>query len=180
MEPLEFPTSDPGPFALQVDLQQTENIDRLRYILSVSMGNVGLLQMMGTRFVSSSKSLEPILKEISSRGLLIVDNGLVKNSQITKIASNIGLPRVENNIHIDREPSRQFIISALTQLEKMAKKNKSSVGIAQPLPNSKSLIMTWTKTLAAKNIVMAPISANEKISGKAKLTTSTPELEKDK
>ncbi len=180
MEPIDFPFSDPGPFALQVDLQQTENIDRLRYILSVSMGNIGLLQMMGTRFASSRKALEPILKEINNRGLLIIDNGLAKNSQIVKIASTIGLPRARSDAAIDRKPSRQDIMRALSKLESIAKKNKVAIGIARPLPNTISLIMTWTKTLASKNIILAPISASVKVTGKANLKTNPPTVSEKK
>ena len=169
MEPIDFPISDPGPFALQVDLKQTENIDRLRYILSVSMGNVGLLQMMGTRFVNSRKALEPILKEISSRGLLMIDNGLARKSQISSIASTIGLPRARSDVFLDQDASRASIMRNLSALEATAKKNKSAIGIARPLPNSISLIMNWTKTLAQKNLVLAPISAIVKISSSLKL-----------
>ncbi|MEE2999539.1 MAG: divergent polysaccharide deacetylase family protein [Pseudomonadota bacterium] len=168
MEPMDFPISDPGPFALQVSLQETENIDRLRYILSVSMGNVGLMQMMGTRFVTSRKALEPILKEIHSRGLLMIDNGLAKKSQIIKIASAIGLPRARSNVFIDQNASRSNIKRKLSVLESIAKKNRSAVGIAQPLPNSISLIMSWSKTLAEKKLILAPISAIVKVSGNPK------------
>ena len=173
MEPIDFPISDPGPFALQVDLKQTENIDRLRYILSVSMGNVGLLQMMGTRFVNSRKALEPILKEISSRGLLMIDDGLARKSQISSIASTIGLPRARSDVFLDQDASRARIMRKLSALEATAKKNKSAIGIAQPLPNSISLIMNWTKTLAQKNLVLAPISAIVKISGSLKPKADT-------
>jgi uncharacterized protein len=165
MEPADFPTSDPGPFALQTDLQQTENIDRLRYILSVSLGNVGLLQMMGTRFATSQQALAPVLEEIRTRGLLMIDDGLVKNSQIVKIASTIALPRARSDIFIDQVPSRIGIMRNLSKLEAAAKKNQSAVGIAQALPSSISHIMNWTKTLASKKLVLAPVSAIVKISG---------------
>jgi polysaccharide deacetylase 2 family uncharacterized protein YibQ len=174
MEPIDFPNSDPGPFALQVDLQKTENIDRLRYILSVSRGNIGLLQMMGTRFVASRKALEPILKEIHSRGLLIVDNGFAKNSQISKISATIGLPRARSDIFLDQNASRSAIMQKLSALEATAKKNKSAIGIAQPLPNSISLIMNWARTLAAKKIILAPISAVVKISNTSKIQVNAP------
>jgi polysaccharide deacetylase 2 family uncharacterized protein YibQ len=132
------------------------------------MGNVGLLQMMGSRFVNSRKALEPILKEISSRGLLMIDNGLARKSQISSIASTIGLPRARSDVFLDQDASRASIMRKLSALEATAKKNKSAIGIAQPLPNSISLIMNWTKTLAQKNLVLAPISAIVKISGSLK------------
>ena len=179
MEPIDFPVSDPGPFALQVDLQQTENIDRLRYVLSVSMGNVGLLQMMGTRFVSSPKALEPILKEIQSRGLLMIDDGLTKKSQIVNIASKIGLPRARSDLFLDLDASRSSIINKLAELEAIAKKNKSALGIAQPLPNSISLIMNWAETLEKKGLVLAPISAIVKISGSLNSKSKTSKMIKN-
>ena len=178
MEPLDFPASDPGPFALQVDLQQTENIDRLRYVLSVSTGNVGLFQMMGKRFVSSPKALEPVLQEIHSRGLLMVDDGLTRKSQIVKIASKIGLPRAKSDLFIDLDASRSNIIAKLSRLETIAKKNKSALGIAQPLPNSISIIMNWARTSDKKNLILAPVSAIVKIADISNLETKAPKTGK--
>ena len=165
MEPDDFPTSDPGPIALQTDLKQNENIDRLRYVMSVSNGNVGMLQMMGTRFATSQQALTPVLKEIRNRGLLIVDDGLVKNSLIVKIASTIALPRARADVFIDQDPSKLGIMRGLSKLEEFAKKNASAIGIARALPSSITNIMAWTKTLAGKKIVLAPVSAIVKISG---------------
>jgi polysaccharide deacetylase 2 family uncharacterized protein YibQ len=141
------------------------------------MGNVGLLQMMGTRFVSSAKALEPVLKEIHSRGLLIIDNGLAKDSKITEIAATIGLPRGRSDIFLDQDASRSAIMQKLSALESAARKNKSAIGIAQPLPNSISLIMNWAKTLDTKKLVLAPISAVAKISSKSKMLVSKPNLQ---
>ncbi|MBT7266471.1 MAG: hypothetical protein HN884_06330 [Rhodospirillaceae bacterium] len=165
MEPADFPNSDPGPFALQTDLQQEQNLDRLRYILSVSMGNVGLLQMMGTRFATSQQALAPVLQEIRARGLLMIDDGLVKNSQIVSIASTIALPRARSDVFIDQDPSRLGIARGLSKLEAAALKNKSAIGIAQSLPTTLSNIMAWSKTLAGKKMILAPVSAIVKISG---------------
>ena len=184
MEPIDFPTSDPGPFALRTDLKQSENIDRLRYILSVSAGNVGLLQMMGTRFAISPQALTPVLKEIRTRGLLMIDDGLVRNSQIIKIASTISLPRARSDVFIDQDPSRRGILLGLSKLEAAAQKNKSAIGIIRALPNSISSIMVWTKTLPNKKFILAPISAIVKISGpgkapaKARLKTVKPAVQK--
>ena len=170
MEPLDFPASDPGPFALQTNLSSSENINRLHFLLSVSMGNVGLLKMMGSNFVASEQALMPILKEIKNRGLLMIDDGSTKNSQIIRIGSNIELPQARGDIFIDADPSRGGVANGLVELEKIARKNKRAVGIARSLPNTISLIMTWTKTLGRKKIALAPVSAVVKIERKAKAT----------
>lgn len=168
MEPLDFPASDPGPFALQTNLSSSENINRLHFLLSVSMGNVGLLKMMGSNFVASEQALMPILKEIKNRGLIMIDDGSTKNSQIIRIGSNIELPQARGDIFIDADPSRGGVANGLAELEKIAKRNKRAVGIASSLPNTISLIMTWTKTLGRKKLALAPVSAVVKIERKAK------------
>ena len=168
MEPLDFPASDPGPFALQTNLSSSENINRLHFLLSVSMGNVGLLKMMGSNFVASEQALMPILKEIKNRGLIMIDDGSTKNSQIIRIGSNIELPQARGDILIDADPSRGGVANGLAELEKIAKRNKRAVGIARSLPNTISLIMTWTKTLGRKKLALAPVSAVVKIERKAK------------
>ena len=170
MEPLDFPASDPGPFALQTNLSSSENINRLHFLLSVSMGNVGLLKMMGSNFVASEQALMPILKEIKNRGLIMIDDGSTKNSQIIRIGSNIELPQARGDIFIDADPSRGGVANGLVELEKIARKNKRAVGIARSLPNTISLIMAWTKTLGRKKIALAPVSAVVKIERKAKAT----------
>ena len=168
MEPLDFPASDPGPFALQTNLSSSENINRLHFLLSVSMGNVGLLKMMGSNFVASEQALMPILKEIKNRGLIMIDDGSTKNSQIIRIGSNIELPQARGDIFIDADPSRGGVANGLAELEKIARGNKRAVGIARSLPNTISLIMTWTKTLGRKKIALAPVSAVVKIKRKVK------------
>jgi polysaccharide deacetylase 2 family uncharacterized protein YibQ len=170
MEPLDFPASDPGPFALQTNLSSSENINRLHFLLSVSMGNVGLLKMMGSNFVASEQALMPILKEIKNRGLIMIDDGSTKNSQIIRIGSNIELPQARGDIFIDSDPSRGGVANGLAELEKIARRNKRAIGIARSLPNTISLIMTWTKTLGRKKIALAPVSAVVKIERKAKTT----------
>jgi len=165
METADFPTSDPGPIALQTDLKQNDNIERLRYILSLSIGNVGLLQSMGTRFATSQEALTPVLNEIRSRGLLMIDDGLVKGSQIVKIASTIALPRARSDVYIDQDPSRIGIMRGLSKLVELAEKNASAIGIARALPSTLTHIMAWTKTLPGKKLILAPVSAIVKISG---------------
>jgi len=165
METADFPTSDPGPFALQTDLKQNDNIERLQYIMSLSIGNVGFLQSMGSRFATSQDALTPVLNEIHSRGLLMIDNGLVAQSQIVKIASTIALPRARSDVYIDLDPSRLGIMRGLSKLVELAEKNASAIGIARALPSTLTNIMAWTKTLPGKQLILAPVSAIVKISG---------------
>ena len=100
----------------------------------------------------------------------MIDDGSTKNSQIIRIGSNIELPQARGDILIDADPSRGGVANGLAELEKIVRRNKRAVGIARSLPNTISLIMTWTKTLSRKKIALAPVSAVVKIERKAKAT----------
>ena len=80
MEPMEFPSSDPGPLAMMTSLENKENIQRLQQILSLSKAFIGLVQSMGSRFMTSSAALQPVLSALKQHGLMFVDDGLVKDS----------------------------------------------------------------------------------------------------
>ena len=46
---------------MMTSLENKENIQRLQQILSLSKAFVGLVQSMGSRFMTSSAALQPIL-----------------------------------------------------------------------------------------------------------------------
>lgn len=167
MESADFPVSDPGPYALQTDVDAAENINRLKFIMGLAPGNVGMLQMMGSRFATSELAVRPILEEIRNRGLLFVGNGVTENDRAIKIASAIALPRAGAVMKIDSEASRATINRNLAKLEVLAQKNKFVVALAEPYPVTISYISRWLQTLPGKKIILAPVSAVTLISGVA-------------
>ncbi len=165
MEPSDFPVSDPGPYALQTDMDQAENIERLKFVMGLAPGNIGMLQMMGSRFVTSEQAIRPVLEEIRNRGLLFVGRGQADNNRAVKIASAIALPRAGADMKIDSEASRATINRNLAKLEVLAQKNKIAVALAEPYPVTISYISRWVQTLPSKKLILAPISAVAQISG---------------
>ena len=122
MEPMEFPASDPGPLAMMTSLDNKENIKRLQQIMGLSKAFVGLVQSMGSRFMTSSAALQPILSQLKQHGLMFVDDGLVKDSLGTSLANNLRLPSARANLIIDEDATAQQISANLRKLELIAKK----------------------------------------------------------
>ncbi len=109
LEPNNYPTVDPGPHTLLTTLPPQENMKRLQWLMSRYTGYVGVTNHMGDKFEATSASLTPVLEELKQRGLLYVDDGSVKDSTVSQIASTIGLDYSVANVQIELGQSRQGI-----------------------------------------------------------------------
>ena len=78
LEPLDYPTNDPGPHTLLTTLPPEENLKRLQWLMSRFTGYVGITNLMGAKFEPTQASFVPVLEEVKARGLLFVDDGSVK------------------------------------------------------------------------------------------------------
>lgn len=159
MEPVDYPTNDPGPRALLTSLKPTDNIERLDWLLSRFAGYVGVTNYMGSKFTASPNDLKPVLEQLSGRGLLFLDSRSAPRSVAPRIAGELGMPRVLNDRFIDNEASRTAIDARLEELERIALKNTAAVGMGYPYPVSIERVVAWAQNLPAKGIVLAPVSA---------------------
>ncbi len=158
MEPVDFPSSDPGPLALMTDLKGEENIARLNQIMDLSQAFVGFVQNMGSRFAKSEAALQPVLEYVRDRGLMYVDDGKVKGGLGTELANSLLLPNARGDMIIDDDASGSQIAANLRELERIAKEKQVAVGIGEALPATVLQISRWVGTLPGKNIDLAPIT----------------------
>ncbi len=159
MEPISYPRDDPGPQGLLTSLGEAENAERLGWILGRGEGYVGVINAMGSRFLTAEEHLRPILAELGKRGLLFVDGRESADSLGAKLASALGVPRAINDRFIDVEPTRVSIDGRLEQLERLALTGGTAVAVARPLPVTIERLKQWAAKLEAKGIVLAPITA---------------------
>ena len=159
MEPFDYPENDPGPQTLVTSLTPEQNIERLQWAMSRFQGYVGILNQMGGRFTASEASFSPIIREISKRGLIYVDDGSVPRSLASQIAGGNGLAFAKANLVLDTVPSAVEIDRALVRLEGMARESGMAVGVAAALPVTIERIAIWAKTVEKRGFTLAPISA---------------------
>ncbi|CAN0084007.1 unnamed protein product, partial [Discosporangium mesarthrocarpum] len=160
LEPLDYPTNDPGPQALFTAFEPGENLDRLNWALSRVTGYVGVATHMGSRFTTSREAMSPIVRVIHERGLLFLDTRASARSVATSLATEIGVPRVINDRFLDaRDVSRTTIDARLEEVERIAREVGASVAIGQAYPVTIERIRAWVQTLDTKGIVLAPVSA---------------------
>src|SRR5580658_5171119 len=159
MEPADYPSNDPGPEALLTALDPPANLDRLNWVLSQATGYVGLIGLMGSRFSTSHDDMLPILGALQRRGLLYVDNRAAQQTVVPDIAGEIGLTTASANEQLDLEPVRVAIDKRLSDLEDLARRNGTALGVAHPYPVVMERVAVWAQTLEDRGVVLAPVSA---------------------
>ena len=159
MEPFDYPDNDPGPQTLLTSLSLDQNTDRLHWLMSRFQGYVGIANYMGARFTSTEGALAPVLKEVSRRGLIYVDDGSSPRSLAGQIAGANNLPFARAEILLDAVTTTAHIDRALARLEALAREHGSAVGMASALPASIERIAQWAKAAEGRGIVLVPITA---------------------
>lgn len=160
MEPGNYPTNDPGPHTLLAEAAESENLDKLYYIMSRFQGYVGLVGEMGSKFTSSTAAVRPVMADIQRRGLLYLDAVSSSVSVAAISARNFGVPRALNNRFIDKLASGDQIDLYLKELEDLALATGTAVGMGRAsYPVTISRIAVWAGSLADRGLELAPISA---------------------
>jgi uncharacterized protein len=159
MEPFDYPDNDPGPHTL-VSTQAPEMIiDRMHWLMSQFNGYVGVINYMGGRFTANDEAMNGVMKELSKRGLLYIDDGSSGRSVATKAAAATGTSFGKTDVVIDAVQRSNDIDAALNRLEKLARDKGSAVGYAAGLPLTVDRIARWTKAAEARGITLVPVSS---------------------
>jgi polysaccharide deacetylase 2 family uncharacterized protein YibQ len=158
MEPHDYPDNDPGPQTLLSSLSAEQNVDRLHWLFSRMQGYVGIANFMGSRFTAHDAALAPVLREVSRRGLIYVDDSSSPRSQAAQIAGANKLPFAKADVVIDAVPSAAEIDNALKRLESIARDRGMAVGFSSALPASIDRISKWAKAAQGRGFVLIPIT----------------------
>lgn len=158
MEPQSYPSNDEGGRSLLTGLSPRANHENLEWALSRTQGVVGATGaadgMRGERFADVSGAFDPVLEEISRRGLLYVD------PRPGRGADRAGQPNRAVDLVLDEPFARADIESKLRELERIARERGTALGLAGPLrPVMIERVAEWIKTLPARGFVLVPVSS---------------------
>lgn len=158
MEPFDYPDNDPGPHTLTTSGQPSETMDKLYWVMSRFTGYVGILNYMGGKFTASDVALTPVLRDLSARGLVYLDDGSSPRSLVPTMAPGFKLPLGRADGIVDTVPKGSAIDDQLARLETIAREKGLAVGVASSLPVSIDRIASWAKGLEAKGLQLVPVS----------------------
>ena len=159
MESEDFPLEDAGPLALDTRIQLAENERRLETVMASAGGYVGMVTMMGSRFMKADGQLRQVIKTVNDRGLMFVVGGTRSRNGALPILKELNVAHAESEMYVDAIPRIQQIRTNLDRLEAMAKERGSIIAMARPYPVSIKNILDWIATIKDKGVALVPVSA---------------------
>jgi polysaccharide deacetylase 2 family uncharacterized protein YibQ len=159
MEPPDASHIDLGPNGLRTALDGPANTQRLEWMILQANGYVGFIGYEGGRFSAERDAMQPVLADLRKHGLLYIDNRASAQSVAGSVATQLGLPFAPITRRIDADPSRDAVDLRLRELEEIARRDGSAIGLAQAEPSVIERVAAWSQTLEARGFALAPVSA---------------------
>lgn len=163
MEPVDYPSTDPGPYGLMLGQGAQENERRLRLLMSRIPTSVGFITTQNEKFSSSDDDFKLLLKSMGNRGLMLVMSTAPASNSTKTLLQETSTPNVIADVAIDEELTTEIIAARLYTLEQLAKKKGYAVGIARPYPITIATLKEWMEKLKEKGVVLVPVSAIAKL-----------------
>jgi len=132
MEPIEYPSVNPGPGALLTSMSPDELIEQLRKDLDDVPSIKGVNNHMGSRMTTVSTQMYQIFSILKQRNLFFIDSRSTAKTVCEPSARLLQIPFAQRDVFIDHIPDTEFIRKQLRQLVKIAKRKGVAVGIAHP------------------------------------------------
>jgi len=159
MEP--FGSSDPesDPNTLLVNAPRAKNLERLHEAMASITGYTGIMNHLGGRLLSNVDALEPLLRDVSARGLLFLDDGSSARSTSGTLAKAIDLPHAFADMTLDGQVETAAILRKLDDLERLALRKGSAIGVASAFDESVQAIRQWVQEASRRGIEIVGVSA---------------------
>jgi polysaccharide deacetylase 2 family uncharacterized protein YibQ len=158
-EPFDYPANDPGPDTLLTSHSAKQNVEDLHKAMGEITNYTGIMNYLGGRFLSSPDALEPVMRDVGKRGLLFLDDGSSAQSKSGIIAKTLAVPHGFADMQLDGQLQTDAIMKKLDDLERVARKNGSAIGVASAFDESIDAISKWSEGAAMRGIEIVGVSA---------------------
>ncbi|UNK38206.1 divergent polysaccharide deacetylase family protein [Shinella sp. H4-D48] len=159
LEPFDYPQNDPGPYTLRTDMSEAQNLAELHRAMARITNYTGVVNFMGGRFLSSADALEPVMRDVASRGLLFLDDASSAQSLSGTIAGAVSAPHAFADLQLDADLSRTAVLKKLDELERIARRNGTAIGIASAFDESVDAIREWCEEASTRGIEIVGVAS---------------------
>ncbi len=164
MEPIEYPSVNPGPGALLTSMSPDELIEQLRKDLDDVPSIKGVNNHMGSRMTTVSTQMYQIFSILKQRNLFFIDSRSTAKTVCEPSARLLQIPFAQRDVFIDHVPDTEFIRKQLRLLVKIAKRKGVAVGIAHPHKITYKILSQELPELK-KKVQLVPASSIVKVAG---------------
>lgn len=159
MEPYNYPANNPGLGTLQINASADENIAKLRRSLGKMTNYTGIVNFMGGRMTADSRALQPIMEELTTRGLMYLDDGSSSRSMAAQVANASSTPFAGADIVIDAQRNKGQILKSLNELERLARGKGYAIGTGSSFDVTIDAVNLWIAAARKRGIDVVPITA---------------------
>ncbi len=132
MEPVEYPSVNPGPGTLLTTMSPDELLDQLEKDLDTLPSIKGVNNHMGSKLTAESNQLYQIFSILKKRGLFFIDSRTTPKTLCKPSARMFKVPFAQRDVFIDHQPQPEFIRKQIKALIEIALHHGQAVGIAHP------------------------------------------------
>ncbi|WP_223700572.1 divergent polysaccharide deacetylase family protein [Sutcliffiella deserti] len=129
MEPLKGKKSWLGPGAITTDLTDEEIAKRVNAAIDAVPHAVGINNHMGSKATADERVMRIILSICKERKLYYLDSKTSRESVVPKIATEIGVPYLENELFFDEVYTTNHIVKQANQLIRKIEFDDSIIAI---------------------------------------------------
>lgn len=159
MQPIDYPDNDPGALTLLDANSADKNLKLLHESLGRLTNYTGVMNYQGGRFLADATALEPVMRDIGQRGLLFLDDGASMQSLSETYAKAFATPHVFADVQLDEAVNRTAILAKLDELERVAIRKGTAIGVASAFDESMDAIAEWAPAAAGRGIEIVGVSA---------------------
>ena len=158
MEPYDYGRQSPHAQVMQVSATPEQNKTRLARLLARAPGYIGVMNYQGAKFATDASAVDPILADLSEKGLALFEDGSLVRSEFDRSAKGAGLAFGKATAWIDARPEADEISQQLLLLESTARERGAALGTGMTFPVTVDILKEWLPTLEDKGIALAPAS----------------------
>jgi len=149
---------EPGPGQLEPGMPDGEVRATLDLDLSTVPHVIGINNHMGSQLTVEPQAMDQLMRELATRRLLFVDSRTHNASVAASRARAHGIPTLERDVFLDRDPAPPEVARQLSQLERLARKRGYALAIGHPYPETLAALEAWLPQLEARGFRLVPIT----------------------
>ncbi|HET7411497.1 MAG TPA: divergent polysaccharide deacetylase family protein [Pararhizobium sp.] len=159
MEPFGYPSTNPGPHTLTVGEGKAKELDDLHHAMGRITNYTGIMNYMGGRLLADADAIAPVLNDVRERGLLFLDDGSAAQSLTPKLAPSLKTPYAVADVRLDGNVEAGAILTKLNELEQIARRNGTAIGVASAFDVSVETIAAWASEAKSRGIEIVGVAS---------------------
>lgn len=132
MEPVQYPTANPGPGAILSSMTPDELLTQLKKDIKDVPYIRGVNNHMGSRLTSQADQMNQIFTILKKEKLFFIDSRTAPKSQGKASARLLKVRFAQRDVFLDNIQEYAYIKGQLRELVGLAEKHGSAIGIGHP------------------------------------------------